>query len=99
MSIKQTRRFLHWFIPLASVGSVCIFVATFLVYADHRAAGYTPGILGLLLFFALMTGLTYLSLPGPRDRLNLYTAIGIALLESAAFGYLFLFLLVNTFGS
>jgi hypothetical protein len=46
-----------------------------------------------------MTGLTYLSLPGPRDSLNLFTAIGIALLESAAFGYLLLFLLANTFGS
>lgn len=46
-----------------------------------------------------MTGLTYLSLPGPRDSLNLFTAFGIALLESAAFGYLLLFLLANTFGS
>lgn len=103
MSIKQTRRFLHWLIPISSIGSVCIFVVTFLAYSrahtEHHAAGYTPGILGILMFFVLMTCLTYLSLPGPRDSLNLFTAIGIALIESAAFGYLLLFLLANTFGS
>lgn len=103
MSIKQTRKALYWFVPLVSIGSLCIFTATFFAYsnahATHRDIGYTPAILGLLFFFTSMTGLGYLSLPGPRDWLQLCTAIGIALLESAVAAYLFMFLLANTFGS
>lgn len=103
MSIKQTRKALYWFVPLVSIGSLCIFTATFFAYSNahaiHHDIGYAPAILGLLFFFASMTGLSYLSLPGPRDWLQLCAAIGIALLESAVAAYLFIFLLVNTFGS
>ena len=94
---------MYWFVPLVSIGSLCIFTATFFAYsnahATHRDIGYTPAILGLLFFFVSMTGLGYLSLPSPRDWLQLCTTIGIALLESAVAAYLFMFLLVNTFGS
>ncbi len=103
MSIKQSRRILHWFIPLASVGGLCIFTATFLAYssahAAHRVAGYTPAILGLLCFAILMTVINYLSLPGPKDWLCFGTAFGIAILESAAFCFLFIVLLLKTFGT
>lgn len=103
MSIKQTRRAMYWFVSLVSISSLCIFTATFFAYsnahATHRDIGFMPATFGLLFFFVSMTGLSYLSLPGPRDWLQLCTAIGIALLEGAVAAALFLFLIFNTFGS
>ena len=103
MSIKQRRSLQYWLVPLAGIGTLCTFSATFFAYsnahANHSIAGYTPAIIGLLFFFILMAVLSYLSIPGPRDKLHFVTSIGIALLESAVFGFLFLLLLIKTFGS
>lgn len=103
MHIQRSRKFIHWLIPLAIVGVLCIFSATFFSYAvahaEHRTAGYTPGVLGVLLFASSMAGLSYLSLPGQNGPARLFTAIGIAVLESAVFSFLLLLLLVNSFGS
>ena len=103
MHIERTRKYLHWLIPLAIVGSLSIFVATFLAYSfahsTHRVAGYTPAILGVLAFAFLMTVISYLSLPGAISWVRFFTAVGIAIVESAAFCYLFVLQLLNTFGS
>ena len=103
MHIVRTRKFLHWLTPLAIVGSLSIFAATFMAYAsahaDHRTAGFAPAIIGLLFFACLMTCISYLSLPGPGSLARLFTAIGIAILEGAVFFFFLLLLLLNTFGS
>ena len=94
---------MHWLMPTAVVGALCIFSATFFAYANahanHRAGGYAPALLGLSLFVIAMTGISYFSLPGANSWVRLFTAIGIAILESTVFGFLLLFLLVSSFGS
>jgi hypothetical protein len=103
MHIERIRKYLHWLIPLTIVGSLFIFSATFLAYtaahATDRVAGYAPAIAGLFVFAILMTAVSYFSLPGARSWARFFTAIGIAVLESAAFLVLLVLLLLRTFGS
>jgi hypothetical protein len=103
MRIAAPKDILGWLLPVAILGGLFIFSATFFAYAsaqsEQRPGSYAPAIVGISLFAIFSASLSYYSLSGPRDIIRLLTAIGIAVLESAAFGFLLLFLLVNSFGS
>jgi hypothetical protein len=103
MDVASPKNILSWLIPVAILGGLWIFSATFFAYAsahaNHRPGGYAPAIVGVFLFASFSAVLSYLTLSGPKDIVRLLTAIGIAALESVVFGFLLLFLLVNSFGS
>lgn len=103
MHVASQKNILSWLIPVAILGGLGIFSATFFAYAsahaEHRPGGYTPAFVGILLFATFSAVLSYLTLSGPKDVVRLLTAMGIAVLESAVFAFLLLLLLVNSFGS
>lgn len=102
MRIVRTRKYVHWWLPLAIIGSLSIFTFIFLAFASahasHRGVDSILVFIGFALSVILMVSISYLSLPGPRSFARFFTAVGIAIIECAAFFFLLMLLLVNTFG-
>ena len=91
-----------WPVPVAILTAMAIFAGTYYAYAErHRLqeeGSPLPGVIGLGLFAITMTFLTDQLLPVERKRRDLIL-VGVVAGETAAFFFIFLFLIVNTLGS
>jgi len=92
-----------WALLITAVVSLCIFAVTFLTYFEahrnHLVVGYNPAIFGSFAFFVSMTLVGYWVFVEEDSSLRFAKALGAALVETIAFCFLLLFLLLNTLGS
>ena len=92
-----------WALLAAVVSALGVFALTFLPYANAYAkrevAGYAPSIVGVAAFAVLMTAINYWALRGREPGVRFGWAAGIAVAETVVFGFLFMFVLLNSFGS
>ena len=92
-----------WVLLAAVASALAVFAFTFLPYASAHAkrevAGYAPSIVGVAVFAVLMTAINYWALRGREPGARFGWAAGIAVGETVVFGFLFMFVLLNRFGS
>jgi hypothetical protein len=85
---------------VAVVVALIVFSGTFLGHIPHGQPGsYLPIGVGSLTFMVLMFAVNFAATRAKSMRGRLLQSIVVALVESAVFVFLLLFLLVNSFGS
>ncbi len=92
-----------WLVLAAVILSLSIFAATYFQYFMRHETGstgsYAPLTIGVASYFVLMCALHYLGNPSSLPLSRLAKAVAIALIETFAFVFLLMLLLLNTLGS
>jgi hypothetical protein len=92
-----------WLGPLIGFMSIFIFCITYFVYfyahLEGRSGGYTPGLLGTVVFLFFTGGLTASTLPIGYLRQHFVAFFLSCLVAGVCFAFLLLFLAVNTLGA
>ena len=90
-------------VPLAVSLALIIFSGTFFVYGqlhnDESQGSLLPAVVGISVFVLIMLAFNYSALSGGSKGMRIMVALVHSVIEGAIFGFLLLFLLVNTYGS
>jgi hypothetical protein len=91
-----------WPVPVSLFVALATFAGTYYAYAErHRLqeeGSLYPGIIGLVVFITTMLCLTDQLLPEERKN-RPFVLVGVVAAETAGFFFIFMLLLLNTFGS
>jgi len=102
-SPTASSRFYVYLLPASVVLYLCILGGTYFAYylrnETHSPGSNLPLAVGTTIFVVLMLSLNYLAFSSPPLLARLTKAVGITLVETIVFLYLFMLLLLNTFGS